>query len=133
MIYQIKRNEVLQMANYTIDNEKKVIIVKMESATDKEMKAIINYQKLGYELVPYKKAKKTDEELAASKYSKVNMLKYLETNGTKEQQKRFAEIQEEIAEGKFYEKDTKTHKKGEPKKKGFIAALKYFKEQFPNY
>ena len=121
------------MANYTIENEKKVIIVKMESATDKEMKAIINYQKLGYELVPFKKAKKTDEELAASKYSKANMLKYLETNGTKEQQKRFAEIQEEIAEGKFYDKDTKTHKKGEPKKKGFIAALKYFKEQFPNY
>lgn len=121
------------MANYTIDNEKKQIIVKMESATEKEMKAIINFQKIGYELVPFKKEKKTEEELAASKFSKANIIKYLEENGSKEQQKRFAEIQEEVAEGKFYTKDTKTHKKGEPKKKGFIAALKYFKEQFPNY
>lgn len=110
------------MANYTLDNENKKIIVKMESATDKDMKAIINFQKIGYEITPYVKEKKATNP----KYKKDVITEYIEKNGTKEQIKNFYDVQNEIVKGKFL-------KNGEPKKKGYIAGYKYFKSIFPKY
>ena len=127
------------------------IIAKMSKLTEADIKAIKNYQALfGYELVEYvapelskeeraEKKKAAEEKNAKSKYSKKNLEKYIKENGTEEQIENFYSIQEEIAideatnKPKVWSKDTKTHKKGEPKKKGYIAAIQYAKEQFPKY
>lgn len=127
------------------------IIAKMSQLTEADIKAIKNYQALfNYELVEYVAPELTDEEraekkkaeeekIAKSKYSKKNLEKFIKENGTKEQIEKFNSIQDEIAidditnKPKVWEKDTKLHKKGEPKKKGYIAAIQYAKEQFPQY
>lgn len=127
------------------------IIAKMSQLTEADIKAIKNYQALfNYELVEYvapeltdeeraEKKKAAEEKLAKSKYSKKNLEKFIKENGTQEQIKTFNSIQDEIAidditnKPKVWEKDTKLHKKGEPKKKGYIAAIQYAKEQFPQY
>ena len=119
-------------ANYTVDNAKKIIVVKMETATEKDMRAVMNYQKLGYTIKPFEKVKKTEEELKASKFSKGNVEKYLDKNGTPEQKARYKAIKEE----QVIDKETnepKFTKTGKPVKKGYIAALKYFRKEFPDY
>lgn len=111
--------------NYVIDNKEKAIYANIASLTEKQVKAIKNYLALGYVL---KEKVKTPNE----KMKKENVVAYLTANGTKEQIDNFNAIMEEIV----IDKDTKqpkTLKDGTPKKKGYIAALQYFKKEFPNY
>lgn len=122
------------MANYEIKGNQ--IIAKMDKLTQKEIKEIKNYVSLfGYTIVNYVEPKLTEEELAEEQKknprSKQNIEKYLKANGTEEQKKKFAEIQEEIATDE--EGNTKYYKNGKPIKKGFMGAYRYFKEQFPQY
>ena len=140
--------------HYTIDNEKQNVYVVMELVNDKELKLVKKYIKLGYTLIPVEKEKriyKTKEqkqaeekekaELAAKKpFSEVNVQTYLEENGTAAQKKKYYEMYNEQAHDKngnpvYYKTDSPDgkFKKGEPKKKGHIATLSWFKEEFPKY
>lgn len=111
--------------NYVIDKEEKVIYANVASLTEKQVKAIKNYLALGYTLT---EKEKTPNE----KMKKENVVAYLNENGTQAQIAKFNEIMEEIV----IDKETKQPKKlkdGTPKKKGYVAALQYFKKQFPDY
>lgn len=129
------------MANYEIKGNQ--IIAKMDRLTQKEIKEIKNYVSLfGYTIVNYeapkltKAEKEENKKLLAEKqknnpHSKQNLEKYLKENGTEEQKKRFKDIQNEIATDE--QGNPKTYKNGNPIKKGFIGAYRYFKEEFPEY
>ena len=140
--------------HYTIDNEKRTVNVVMERANDKELKLIKKYINLGYVLVPIPKAKpvaKSAEEKAAEKaakvekaannpFSEVCIRKFLEEHGTAAQRKEYNRRYNEQAHDKnnnpvFYKTDSKEgkFKKGDPKVKGHIATLSWFKNEFPNY
>lgn len=111
--------------NYVIDNKAQVIYANVASLTEKQLKAIKNYIALGYQLK--EKVKTTDEKM-----KKENVVAFLNSNGTKEQIDKFNAIMNEPV----IDKDTKQPKMlkdGTPKKKGYVAALQYFKKQFPNY
>lgn len=111
--------------NYVIDNKAQVIYANVASLTEKQLKAIKNYIALGYQLK--EKVKTTDEKM-----KKENVVAFLNANGTKEQIDKFNTIMNEPV----IDKDTKQPKMlkdGTPKKKGYVAALQYFKKQFPNY
>ena len=128
--------------NFEIKDNK--IIVKMGKLTDVDIKTIKNYQTLfGYQIEEYIEPTLSKEEKATlkanSKFSRENIEKFLAENGTEEQINKFKSIQEEPAidektnKPKVWEKDTKEHKAGEVKKKGYIAGLQYVKQQFKNH
>lgn len=112
--------------NYEVDNKNKVIYAKVESLTEKQIKTIRNYIALGYSLQEKKK------ETANGKFKKEAVIAYIEANGTEEQKARFYGIMEEPARDKDSGEIILT-KEGTQKKKGYIASLKYFQSQFPNY
>lgn len=134
---------------FIVNEEEKVIYAKMGMLTDKDKKAIKDYVDLfGYKIEKYVPIQKTEEEKKLeeekqknSKYTEEKIKAYLLKYGTEEEQKKFVDIQEEIAidkqtnKPKVWEKDTKTHKKGEPKKKGYIGALSWFRklDKFKTY
>lgn len=132
---------------FIVNEEEKVIYAKMGMLTDKDKKAIKDYiDVFGYKVEKYIPIKKTEEEKKIeeeekknSKYSKEKIKAYLLKYGTEEQQKYFDSVQEEIAidkktnKPKVWDRDTENHKKGEPKTKGYIAALKWFRQTFETY
>ena len=61
-------------------------------------------------------------------YTKENVEKFLKTKG-KEAEEAFAAKKEEIAIDKETGA-TKTYANGKPRKKGYVAALKWFKEEY---
>lgn len=74
------------MANYTIEGKK--IIAEIGKLTAKEVKAIQNYLSFGYTLEEKQKVEKPVNE----KFTQENIQKYIETNGTKEQQAKYWEL-----------------------------------------
>ena len=120
------------MANYEIvGNEIRVNAVAL---TKKEAKAVKNLKNLfGYEIVPYTPEKKETNPL----YKAKTIQDYLKANGTQEQIDTYWKIYNEpiYKNGKpvVYEKDTKTHKKGDQKVKGHVATFRWFKKEFPDY
>ena len=112
------------MANYEVNNAKQVVYAKVECLTAKQLKAVHNYLLLGYKLADKPKANKklTQKEITA----------YLEQYGTPEQIKKFNEkMNEAMRDRETGEPILK--KDGTPRKVGFIAGLKYFQSEFPNY
>lgn len=143
--------------HYTIDNDYKQVKAIVADITEREKKEIKNYIDLGYTLIPQdrpKKKKQTEEEKKANPFSQKNIQNYLENNATKEQQKQYWNIYNEQAIDKktqqpaVYKTDSKEEKdkagniiyekgqkfkKGDPKPKGHIATLQWFKIEFPDY
>ena len=144
----------MAQVHYTIDNDKLTVNAVVELLNDKEMKLVKKYVALGFKLVPVAKAKpqkrtaeeKAEEEAekarkqAENPFSEVNVKKFLEENGTAAQKKEYYRIYNEQAKDKngnpvFYKTDSKEgkFKKDEPKKKGHIATISWFKKEFPDY
>lgn len=112
--------------NYCIiDDAKQTITFVADKLTKKEQETIKGLIAIGY-----KANRTTAEKLYPAKniYTKVNVEKFLKTKG-KEAEATFAAKKEEIA----IDKETgaaKTYANGKPRKKGYVAALKWFKEQY---
>lgn len=112
--------------NYCIiDDNKQTITFVADKLTKKEQETIKGLIAIGY-----KANRTTAEELypATKLYTKENVEKFLKTKD-KETQNKFKEIQEEPAT----DKETgavKTYKNGKPRKKGYVAAVKWFKETY---
>jgi len=130
--------------HYDVDNINKIINAEIISLTEKEKKEINNYLYFGYVLKNVEKEKKhklTQEEKDKNPFSEKRIQEFLEQKATKEQQKKYWEIYNEQATSNktgellVYKKDTKDkkHKAGEPRVKGHIATLQWFKKEFPNY
>lgn len=115
--------------NYKIVN--KEIYVKMANKLSaKELTVINNYVSLGYKMVIWEKEKKETNE----NWTAAAIQKWLKENGTKEQQAKYWELFNAVVmkDGKpvLY---TSGEKKDEPKVKGHIATLSWFKDTFPKY
>ena len=112
------------MANYKVDNEKQVVYAKVECLTAKQLKAVRNYLALGYKL--------RDKPKGEKDFSKDSVIAYLNEHGTQEQ---IAEFNKKMkAQAKDRETGKPIYKKdGTPRTVGFIAGLKYFQNEFPNY
>ena len=112
--------------NYCIiDDAKQTITFVADKLTKKEQETIKGLIAIGY-----KANRTTAEKLYPAKniYTKENVEKFLKTKG-KEAEATFAAKKEEIA----IDKKTgaaKTYSNGKPRKKGYVAALKWFKEQY---
>ena len=111
--------------HYKADGNKKVVFAKIAKLTPEEVAEVKNYIALGYEVIEPEKVKQP-------KFEKKAVEAYLEANGTPEQKKAFYDAIEETVIDKNTG-EAKLKKDGTPKKAGFIAGLKYFKEQFPDY
>lgn len=136
-----------QKKHYTIDNDNRLVKAIVVDLTEKEKKEVKNYIDLGYTLYAEdrpKKKKLTDEEKAKNPFSEKNIQAFLKQNGTQEQQKEYWRLYKEQATDKktglpaVYKTDSKKNsatqfKKGDPKPKGHIATLQWFKNEFPNY
>ena len=133
--------------HYVVDDTNKIIRAVIVDLTEKEKKEIKNYLDLGYTLVAVEKPKKerpTEEEQAKNPFSEKNIQAFLKEKATKEQQDEYWKLYKEQANDKktglpaVYKTDSKPNsknkfKKGEPKPKGHIATLQWFKTTFPNY
>ena len=107
------------MANYKIEGKK--IIAEIGKLTAKEVKAIQNYLSFGYTLEEKQKVEKPVNE----KFTQENIQKYIETNGTKEQQEKYwklfnAEVKDEdgntvLYKTDVYKKETYTGEDGKKK------------------
>ena len=112
--------------NYCIiDDTKQTITFVADKLTKKEQETIKALIAIGY-----KANRTTAEELYPTEkiYTKENVAKFLKSKGT-DVEKKFNAIQEEPAIDKATGA-TKTYKNGNPRKKGYVAALKWFKEEY---
>lgn len=113
--------------------EGKNIIADVAKLNEKELAAVRNYIALGFSLVEPKKEKKDPKE----EFKAEVIQAWLEENGTKAQIAHYWDLYNApvVKEGEtlYYAKDCKMGKKGEPKKKGHIATLNWFKKEFPKY
>lgn len=107
-----------------IDDKKQTVTFVVDKLTKKEAENLKILNAIGYDLV-----RTTAEELYPSKnlYTKENVEKFLKTKD-KDIQKKFKEKQEEIATDE--NGVVKRFKNGNPRKKGYINGLKWFKEEF---
>ena len=108
-----------------IDDTKQTITFVADKLTKKEQETIKGLIGIGYKV-----NRTTAEEMypATKLYTKENVEKFLKTKD-KEVQSKFKAIQEEPAT----DKETgaiKTYKNGKPRKKGYVAAVKWFKETY---
>lgn len=137
--------------HYEIDNNRRLVKAIIVSLTEREKKEIKNYIDLGYNLVPLEKEKKpklTEEEKQKQKkenpFSEQNIQAFLKKNASEEQQKEYWKLYN--TQGKdsktglplVYKTDSKENsrvkfKKGDPRPKGHIATLQWFKKTFPEY
>ena len=147
-----------QKKHYTIDNDNKLVKAIVIDLTEKEKKEVKNYIDLGYNLVPQerpkriildkeereKRNKQKEEEKKKNKFSEMNVQAFLKQKATQEQQKEYWKLYNEQAKDKktglpaVYKTDSKENsttqfKKGDPKPKGHIATLQWFKTTFPDY
>lgn len=101
--------------NYKIDTEKEIIYVDLEALTEKETAEVKKLKTLGYKVLPKRASSKTAPK-------ETDIVKWLEANATEEDIKKFNA-----------EKDKKiTDKNGKQRKGGFLVAMKWFRENFPN-
>lgn len=121
--------------SYKVDDKKQIIYADVPKLTERDIKEIRKFTAIGYSIVNRKKEKKEKNP----KFTAESIQKFLKENATKEQEKTYWEkfnapvLDKETGKPVKYEKDTKTHKKGDIKIKGHIATLKWFKETFPDY
>lgn len=142
--------------NFEVNHEEKKVIVKVGKLTDEEMAIVKQYKDLfGYEIVPYVEPKKEKKE-TKPEWKAEAIQEWLKKNGTEEQNKKYWELFNGQAKDEngiplvykynVYKKDNKNklvyddngnkillHKKGEPRKKGHIATLYWFKKEFKEY
>lgn len=106
--------------------------------TKAESKAVKNLaEKFGYGLEPYMPAQKE----AKPEWKEEAVRAWLEENGTKAQKEQFDKLYNQPMKDKktgetvYYKHDSKDgkHKAGEPRVKGYIATMQWFKKTFPNY
>lgn len=108
-----------------VDDTKQTITFAAEKLTKKEQETVKGLIAIGYKVI-----RKTAEEIYPKKeiYTKENVEKFLKAQG-KDVENKFNAIKEEPAT----DKDTgavKTYKNGKPRKKGYVAALKWFKDTY---
>ena len=123
--------------NYKIVGDE--IRFNVKDITKGELKTIKKLAEgLGYKLVPFTPEKEKKE--AKPEWKAEAIQKFLEEKGTKAQQKKYWEkfnepMKDEDGETVVYKKDSKDgkHKKGEPRVKGHVATLQWFKKEFPKY
>lgn len=117
--------------HYIVEGNK--VIADVAKLNEKELAAVKNYIALGFSLVEPKKEKK----VAKAEFKAEAIQAWLEENATKAQQAKYWELfnapVEKDGEVVCYTKDCKMGKAGDPKKKGHIATLNWFKKEFPNY
>ena len=113
------------MANYRVVGE--TVYAKIADLDEKELRAVINYKKLGYKIVEPKEKKEPKEAFKAE-----TIQKWLEENATKEQIKTYWEKYNAPVIDKST-KEPKRNSNGEIKKKGHVATFSWFKATFPNY
>lgn len=116
------------MSNYrtTVRKGQDVIIANVSALTDEEMKAVMNYKKLGYKLIDEKPQDSKKKKGLSTK--KIDVEAWLKENATEEQFKEYLKVQDEEVEDK-----TKLDKNGNVKKKGYVAVLPWLKTTFPDY
>ena len=108
-----------------VDDVQQTVTFAAEKLTKKEQETVKGLIGIGYKVI-----RKKPEEMYLKKeiYTRENVEKFLEAQGEKAEAK-FKAIEEEIA----IDKDTgaiKTYKSGEPRKKGYVGALKWFKDTY---
>lgn len=135
----------MAVKHYEVDNINHIVKAVVVKLSEKELKEIKNYVALGYTLVniePPKKKKVTEEDKKNNPFSEQNVKKYLEEHGTEKQKADYYKIYNTQAKDKktnmpaVYKtnsKDQQKFKAGDPKPKGHIATLQWFKNEFPNY
>lgn len=115
------------MANYHVKNQK--VYAKIANLTEKELSAVKNYLALGFVLV---ESKEVNKKITNKAFTAKAIQEFLEEKGTKEQNKIYWEKYNEPVIDKETGEYKKT-KKGDIKKKGHIATLRWFKSEFPDY
>lgn len=132
------------------------IIAKISSLSEKDLKAVKNYIALGYELVEYKKPVAKSKDI----YTNEKVKAYLKKYGTEKDIENYEKLYNEPLKDNakytndifkvktYYDEDgtkhTETihdengnkiiiHKKGDIKVKGFINALRWFRDTFKDY
>ena len=123
--------------NYKIVGEE--IRFDVNKITKGELKTIKKLAEgLGYKLVPIVPEKVKKEPKA--EWTAEAIQKFLDEKATKAQQKEYwAKFNEPMTdddgEPVVYKKDSKDgkHKAGEPRVKGHVATLQWFKKEFPEY
>ena len=123
--------------NYKIVGEE--IRFDVNKITKGELKTIKKLAEgLGYKLVPIVPEKVKKEPKA--EWTAEAIQKFLDEKATKEQQKKYwAKFNEPMTDDNgepvVYKKDSKDgeHKAGEPRVKGHVATLQWFKKEFPEY
>lgn len=138
--------------HYEVNNETKVINARMELLSENDIKVLKNYVAFGYTINAVEQKKKkveiaSDEEKALNPYSAMNIQRYLkevaginEIEGDKNKGKAYIDIywelyKEPLKNGAVYKKDSadKMFKAGEPRVKGHVGTLKWFKDTFADY
>ena len=127
--------------HYEVNNEERVVNAKMHLLNDEDLRVLKNYVAIGYSINPVEPKKQkvviaSDEEKALNPYSAMNVQKFIEEKGTEEQKKKYWELfNTRLKNNAVYKDDTKDgkHKKGEPRVKGHIYTLKWFKDTFKDY
>ena len=114
------------MANYHVNQKKKVVYAKVALLTEMELKAVSNYQALGYEL----KEPKEKKEVKNEKFTKKYIDKFLEKNASEIQKEEFKKIVNDVVIDKET-KQPKLKKDNTPRVKGYVAAYKWLKDTFP--
>lgn len=132
------------------------IVAKISSLSEKDLKAVKNYIALGYELVDYKKPVAKSKDI----YTDEKVKAYLKKYGTEKDIEKYEELYNEPViphdtyKNDTYKKETYIdadgnekkrnikdengkliilHKKGDTKVKGFINALRWFRDTFKDY
>lgn len=136
-----KKHYIVNQNNYTVE-------AVLEELTAKDKKDIKDLRELGFKFILKEKTPEPkltpEQELEKRKnnpFSEMNVKKYIEANASKEQKAEYQKLYNEQAKDSktgmplFYKKDTPDgkHKAGEPRVKGHIATLGWFKKEFPNY
>lgn len=127
---------------YRIDNDNRIVYAIVERLKGKSLQRVKTLIDLGYALIPEEPPKKVKKE--DSLLTEKNIQEFLKVKATKEQQDTYWEKYNEQATDKktgrpaVYKtnstaKSKGTFKKGEPKPKGHVATLAWFKNTFPNY
>ena len=138
--------------HYEVNKAEKVVNVKMHLLNDEDLKVVKNYVAIGYTINPVEPKKKpvkiaTEDEKLLNPYSANNIQAYLEQecgiftnkNNTEDKNngKKCIDVywnlyNEKLKDEAVYKHDTKDgkHKAEEPRTKGHINTIKWFKEHF---
>jgi len=138
--------------HYEVNNETKVINARMELLSENDIKVLKNYVAFGYTINAVEQKKKkveiaSDEEKALNPYSAMNIQRYLKEEaginnvvGSEDEGKPYIDIywklyKKPLKNGALYKKDSSDgmFKAGEPRVKGHVGTLQWFKNTFADY